>query len=87
MNLDNLRARAIELADQHVALRAQRIRTKAVLLCPVDTGLLRRSIAAVRVEDGHWRVGTNIKYGPFVELGGRHSKPKPFLRPALEANR
>lgn len=29
-------------------------------------------------------VGTNVKYGKYLELGTRHIRPRPFLRPALE---
>ena len=29
-------------------------------------------------------VGTNVRYAPYVELGARKRKAKPFLRPAVE---
>jgi len=32
-------------------------------------------------------VGTNVKYGRYLELGTPRIKPRPFLRPALERNR
>lgn len=49
-----------------------------------QTGRLRASIT-------HWlhpklsiaRVGTNVKYGKFLELGTRRMKPRPFMLPAL----
>jgi HK97 gp10 family phage protein len=57
---------------------------------PVDTGRLRSSIGGeVKTLAGEvvGIVGTNVKYAPFVEEGGR--KPRgvgriPFLRPAVE---
>ena len=52
----------------------------------VDTGTLRRSIqmevnatpALIVV-----RVGTNLKYGLFLELGTIHIEPRPWLLPAF----
>jgi len=54
----------------------------------VQTGTLRRSIT-------HWmnpmfnigRVGTNVKYGKFLELGTNKILPRPFIRPALDRAR
>jgi len=33
---------------------------------------------------GEVHIGTNVEYGPFVELGTSKRKAKPFLRPAVE---
>ena len=33
------------------------------------------------------RIGTTLPYAHLVEHGTRHSRAKPFLRPALDANR
>lgn len=33
------------------------------------------------------RIGTTLPYAHLVEHGTRHSRARPFLRPALEANR
>ena len=51
--------------------------------CPVDTGRLRNSITHI-VDEGtrHVIIGTNVEYAPYVELGTRHQKPQPFLKPA-----
>ncbi len=58
--------------------------------CPVDTGKLRDSIAAVDVADGAaYELSANAKnqsgvaYGQFVEFSPRG---QPFLFPAIEAN-
>ena len=29
-------------------------------------------------------IGTNVEYAPYMELGSRRQKPKPYLRPAVE---
>lgn len=57
-------------------------------LCPVDTGRLRNSITHV-VDIGFDSVyiGTNVEYGPYVELGTARRQQKdaqPFLRPAAQ---
>ncbi|MFC4426206.1 HK97-gp10 family putative phage morphogenesis protein [Deinococcus navajonensis] len=80
----NGRAAATLIAHRRAALMAQEIRTEAVLAAPVDTGRLRQSIGVQKVSDGHYRVGTNVVYAPFVEFGTRHNRAQPFLRPAFE---
>ncbi len=47
-----------------------------------QTGHLRRSIAWERDGDVR-RVGTNLLYGKFLELGTRKMKARPFLRPSV----
>jgi HK97 gp10 family phage protein len=52
-----------------------------------DTGKLVASIAAEKVKDGHYVVGTNLDYGAFLELGtSRMPLPRPWLEPALRQN-
>lgn len=55
----------------------------AKAMCPVDTGRLRGSITHM-VDGGEKAVyvGTNVEYGPHVELGTSRTKAQPFLRPA-----
>lgn len=69
---------------------AQIAETSAKSHAPVDTGNLRRSITH-EVEVGRLyaeaRIGTNVRYAIFQELGTRHHPAQPFLRPALEAVR
>lgn len=51
-------------------LRAgNKIRNKAVLLCPVDTGELRNSIQVKKTAPLTVAVGTNKEYAPYVEFG------------------
>lgn len=51
-----------------------------------DTGRLVTSIGNELATDEkglHARVGTNVKYALFLELGTRRMAPRPFLRRAL----
>lgn len=53
----------------------------------VRTGRLRAGIAwflGVDFQGVFAQVGTNVHYGPFVELGTDRMAPRPYLRPALE---
>ena len=50
----------------------------------VDTGRLRQSISAVRIDTGHWRVGTNVEYALYLEFGTRKIAARPFMRPAAD---
>ena len=55
----------------------------AKLACPVDTGRLRSSITHMtKPSDNAVYVGTNVEYGPDVELGTVHMDARPFLKPA-----
>lgn len=52
-------------------------------LCPVDTGRLRNSIThAIDGDEMAAYIGTNVEYGPHVELGTSKQKAQPFLTPA-----
>jgi HK97 gp10 family phage protein len=60
--------------------------TNAKKLCPVDTGRLRASITHEVGKDGkglYGKVGTNVDYAPYVELGTSSHAPQPFLRPGV----
>lgn len=51
--------------------------------CPVDTGRLRNSITHALGAGGLTvYIGTNVEYGPYVELGTSDREAHPFLRPA-----
>lgn len=63
--------------------------TKAVYNTPERgykrTGLLRNSLTnEVRTSEKAVYIGTDVKYGKYVELGTAKMKPRPFLRPAVE---
>lgn len=53
----------------------------------VDSARLRQSIGVQKVGEGHYRVGTNVKYALYLEFGTRGMAARPFMRPALEAVR
>lgn len=89
-------ARAKLKGDRLAAAPARRFLTRAAIvvqgrareLAPVDTGRLRGSIA-YELDGGAiplWaRVGTNVDYAPYQELGTRRGvRPKRFLRGGLE---
>ena len=53
-------------------------------LCPVDTGNLRNSIThEVRAEESAVYIGTNVEYGPHVEMGTSKTRAQPFLKPSV----
>lgn len=54
---------------------------------PIDTGDLKAAIHVEEVEQG-WSVvagDDKIFYGHFVEHGGAHTPPRPFLTPSAES--
>jgi len=64
------------------------VEAAAKRICPVDTGRLRASIThEVDASPGkiEGRVGTNVEYAAYVELGTRRASAQPYLRPALSA--
>lgn len=57
-------------------------------LCPVDTGNLRNSITHVVVPgESTVYIGTNVYYGPYVEMGTVRTKAQPFIKPAIVDNK
>lgn len=72
--------RAMDRALEEIGMVAEGY---AKRLCPVDTGRLRNSITHVRDGDSAY-IGTNVEYGPYVELGTSVSDAQPFLRPAAQ---
>jgi HK97 gp10 family phage protein len=82
--------KAIKSMDQavNVALTASAlvVEGQAKALVPVDTGNLRNSITH-ELGKKEARVGTNVEYAPFVELGTVKMAAQPYLNPALEMNR
>ena len=80
------------IAEKAVLPPMLEITRDARFACPVDTGNLANSIQmSGPVKTGTYSaegsVGTNVYYGPFVELGTRRMAARPFLGPALEKAR
>lgn len=74
--IDSAKARALEMIGQAAEGYAQR-------LCPVATGRLRNSITHIQDDDSAY-IGTNVEYGPYVELGTSKKDAHPFLKPAAQ---
>lgn len=75
-----------EMGAVIVVAAALQVVNHAKELCPVDTGRLRGSIAyEIGAVNGlpSARIGSNVEYAVYVELGTRHMSARPFLRPAL----
>ena len=68
----------IETALEKVGLTSERY---AKLACPVDTGRLS-SISHTHDKNTAY-VGTNVEYGPYVEMGTVNTKAQPYLKPAI----
>ena len=49
----------------------------------VQTGFLVRKITTEKIGRLAYKVGVNVPYGLYLELGTRHIRPRPWLRPAL----
>ncbi len=63
------------------------VEAKAKVLSPVDTGALRNSIQAHRVDDLNAEIAVGVDYGLFVELGTHRAPAQPFLVPAMDGVR
>ena len=79
---------AVVRALEKIGLAAEGYAKK---LCPVDTGRLRNSITHTIDSGGKWAIiGTNVEYGPYIELGSSKTKykgangGKGYLRPAAK---
>lgn len=56
--------------------------------CPVDTGNLRNSIThEVDESEISVKIGTNVEYAPYVELGTVKMNAQPYLRTAVIENK
>ncbi|MHA0041509.1 HK97-gp10 family putative phage morphogenesis protein [Deinococcus sp. PEB2-63] len=79
------REKALAAGQRRAGVVALDLRNEMVRRAPVDTGRLRQSIGVKRIGEGHYRVGTNVKYAPLVEFGTRYVPADPFMRGAVEA--
>lgn len=73
--------------DNVLAAGALLIESSAKELSPVDTGLNRSSIHAVRESYLKWRVGVNTEYAVHLEFGTVKMPAQPFLFPAYLLHR
>jgi HK97 gp10 family phage protein len=84
----------MSLLEKRVTKTVIQMSNAAKRLAPVDTGRLRSSITyEVQTEQGvggqviRARVGTNVRYAPYLELGTSRMVARPYLRPTLDIAR
>ena len=61
----------------------ERVKSKARVNSPVDTGRLRGSID-YQVSDDTVSIGTNVEYAINLEFGTKNQRRQSFLRPARD---
>jgi HK97 gp10 family phage protein len=80
---------AAEPARKFLQRCGDAIEGQAKPITPVRTGRLRNSITTrVGTETPVPQtvvVGTNVRYAPFVELGTRRMRPRPYLQTGMQA--
>lgn len=82
-NVEQIGAAMNKAIAKALVMIGQRAEGNAKAICPVDTGRLRNSITnAIDTEEKAVYIGTNVEYGPYVELGTSRRKPHPYLKPA-----
>jgi len=88
--LGSLEGRIKNSIKEAVKINALEAEQKAKLLCPVDTGHLRRSISTEINETTDKilvDVLTNVEYGSYVEYGTSRQPAQPFMKPAYESQK
>lgn len=87
-NTDEIKKIAKENLQTALELVAQQAETNAIfeitVLGAVDTGNLRRNIEHGVMGDDTAYVGTDVKYGKYVEFGTSRMPARPFLKRAVE---
>lgn len=82
-NVEQIQAAMDKAIAKALTMIGQRAEGNAKAICPVDTGRLRNSITnAIDTEANAVYIGTNVEYGPYVELGTSSRHPHPYLKPA-----
>lgn len=83
-DIPKLSKRAEQVAAEITAKAAHDVEAHAKNVAPVDTGALKNSIAAERVQPLLWHVAPHVKYAIYVEYGTRKMQAQPYMRPAAE---
>lgn len=53
----------------------------------IDSGNLYNKIRSRKISDLNYRVTVPVPYGGYLEFGTKRMKPRPYIRPAISANR
>lgn len=86
-NLRQINSRLEKALSEVVRQTAFSIEARAKSLAPVDTGILRNSIQTKIESPTKATVGTVVEYAPHQEFGTRFQKGKPFMTPAVDAEK
>jgi len=79
-----------ERIDGALRIGAEGIASAAQTRAPVATGALRDAIHVEKITEGEYAVvagDDDVFYAHIIEGGGVNTAPRPFLIPALEAER
>ncbi len=86
-NIPQVEANLKKVTQDRLTLAGEFVETAAALNVPVRTGNLRNSINHRKSAPFVERVGTGVEYAPYVELGTRFTRARPYLLPALVDNK
>lgn len=82
-DLPKIKRRMVDTSEKIVAKTAMDLEATMKSKAPVDTGNLKNSIQAVKLNSQAWRVIVGAEYGAYVEYGTVHTGPQPFFMPAV----
>lgn len=82
-NAEQIEAAMDKATAKALTMIGQKAEGYAKMNCPTRTGRLKNSITnVIDMEANEVYIGTNVEYGPYVELGTSRRSPHPYLRPA-----
>ena len=85
-NLGKVKSAFKQQAKAALEIIGGKAETYAKQLAAVDTGRMRASITHQVSGSEAVVIGTNVEYAPYVELGTKRMKARPFIRPAVEGH-
>jgi len=80
-HIKEVRSSLTRLNDDFLEASGLLVTSEAKVLCPVDTGNLRRSIHHLMNKNKVF-IGTDVEYAIDVEKGNSKQKSQPYLTPA-----
>lgn len=82
-NVEQIEAAMNKAIAKALFMIGQQAEGNAKAICPTITGRLKNSITnAIDADANAVYIGTNVEYGPYVELGTSRRHPHPYLKPA-----